>query len=41
MDIDWRVVVVFLPIIVAGGWAAYNVLQLAIQQIQNFLNKEA
>ena len=38
---DWRIIVVLLPIIVAGSWAVYNVGKIAIEQLQNFLNKEA
>ncbi|MDJ1173093.1 photosystem II protein Y [Roseofilum capinflatum] len=35
---DWRVVVVLLPIAVAGGWAVFNIGAAALTQIQNFLN---
>lgn len=35
---DWRVVVVLLPIAVAGGWALFNIGAAALNQIQTFLN---
>jgi len=38
---DWRIIVVLLPIIVAGSWAVFNIGKIAIEQIQEFLNKEA
>ncbi|MBW4643984.1 MAG: photosystem II protein Y [Goleter apudmare HA4340-LM2] len=41
MDIDFRVAVVLAPVLVAAGWAAFNIGAAALQQLQNFLNKEA
>lgn len=41
MDIDTRVVFVLLPVIAAASWAIFNIAPAAIQQIQNFLNREA
>ncbi|MDY7003135.1 MULTISPECIES: photosystem II protein Y [Okeania] len=41
MEFDFRLLIVLLPIIAAGGWAVYNIGAVAIQQIQKFLNKEA
>jgi len=38
---DWRVVVVLLPIIVAGSWAIFNIGRAALGQLQAFLNREA
>ncbi|MGF1567381.1 MAG: photosystem II protein Y [Nodosilinea sp.] len=38
---DWRVVVVLLPIIVAGSWAVFNIGRAAVGQLQAFLNREA
>ncbi|MDJ1180049.1 photosystem II protein Y [Roseofilum sp. BLCC_M91] len=35
---DWRVVVVLLPIAIAGGWAVFNIGAAALTQIQNLLN---
>lgn len=40
MDIiDWRVVVVLAPLLIAGGWAVFNILAAALGQVQSFLNK--
>lgn len=36
---DWRLLVVLLPVFVALGWAGFNVLALAISQAQSFLKK--
>ncbi|MBW4666835.1 MAG: photosystem II protein Y [Cyanomargarita calcarea GSE-NOS-MK-12-04C] len=41
MDIDYRVAIVLAPILVAAGWAAFNIGAAALRQIQGFLNKEA
>ncbi|MGK7924857.1 MAG: photosystem II protein Y [Spirulina sp.] len=38
---DWRIVVVLAPILIAGGWAVFNILAVALGQIQSFLNKES
>ena len=38
---DWRVLVVLLPIIVAGSWAVFNIGRVALGQLQAFLNREA
>lgn len=38
MDIDFRLVVVLLPVLLALGWAATNIAPAAIRQIQGFLN---
>ena len=40
MDFDFRVVIVLLPIILAGGWAAFNIAQAALGQIQRFLDSK-
>jgi len=37
---DWRVLVVFSPLIIAAGWALFNVGAAAIGQVQAFLNKK-
>ncbi len=39
MDLDLRLLVVLLPVLLAGGWAVYNIGQIAIKQIQAFLSK--
>ncbi|MEP0817989.1 photosystem II protein Y [Trichocoleus desertorum AS-A10] len=36
---DYRVVVVLLPVILAGSWAAFNIAKAALAQIQGFLAK--
>ncbi len=41
MDFDFRVLIVLLPLLLAAGWAVYNVGTIALKQIQNFLNKQA
>lgn len=42
MDIiDWRVVAVLAPILIAGGWAVFNILAVALGQVQSFLNKNS
>jgi photosystem II PsbY protein len=41
MDLDFRLVLVLAPILLAGGWAIFNIGQAALKQIQGFLNKEA
>lgn len=41
MDFDFRLLIVLLPILAAAGWAVFNIGAIAIQQVQNFLNKEA
>lgn len=38
---DWRILIVLLPVIVAGSWALYNIGKAAIKQAQDFFNKEA
>ncbi len=37
---DWRVVIVLLPLGVAASWAIFNIGSAAISQAQRFLNKE-
>jgi len=39
MDIDWRIVLVLSPVLLAGGWAVYNIGQIALKQVQAFLSK--
>jgi photosystem II PsbY protein len=38
MDFDFRLLIVLAPLAVAGGWAIYNVLPLALKQIQTLMN---
>ena len=37
---DLRVVIVLLPVIIAGSCALFNIGAAAINQVQRFLNKE-
>lgn len=39
MDIDFRLAVVLLPVLLAAGWAVFNIGPAAIRQVQAFLNK--
>ncbi|ASC73491.1 Photosystem II protein Y [Halomicronema hongdechloris C2206] len=38
---DGRVLIVLLPILIAGGWAVFNIGKVAMSQLQEFMNKEA
>jgi len=38
---DWRILIVLLPVLVAGGWALYNIGRAALSQLQEFMNKQA
>ncbi|MBD2015040.1 photosystem II protein Y [Microcoleus sp. FACHB-53] len=39
MDIDWRVAIVLSPILLAAGWALFNIGAVALRQVQGFLGK--
>jgi photosystem II PsbY protein len=39
MEIDWRIVAVLSPILVAASWALFNIGAAALRQVQGFLNK--
>ncbi len=39
MDFDWRVLIVLAPLLLAGGWAVYNIGALALKQVQAFISK--
>ncbi|MEG4227860.1 photosystem II protein Y [Microcoleus sp. N9_B2] len=41
MDFDFRILIVLMPVLLAGGWAAYNVGTIALKQVQKMLNKQA
>jgi photosystem II PsbY protein len=41
MDIDNRVLIVLAPIVIAAGWAVFNIGAAALRQVQNFLSREA
>jgi photosystem II PsbY protein len=34
MDFDFRILIVLAPLLVAGGWAIFNILGAAMRQIQ-------
>jgi photosystem II PsbY protein len=38
MDFDFRVLIVLLPILLAGGWAVFNIGAAALRQVQKLLN---
>ncbi|MCC3405407.1 MAG: photosystem II protein Y [Microcoleus sp. PH2017_10_PVI_O_A] len=40
MEFDWRILIVLSPVLLAGGWAAYNVGTIALKQVEKLLNKE-
>ena len=37
MDIDFRIVLVLGPIVLALSWALFNIAGAAVNQVQNFL----
>lgn len=39
MDFDFRILVVLLPLLVAAGWAVFNIGAAALRQVQGFINK--
>ncbi len=41
MDIDMRIAVVLAPVLIAAGWAAFNIGAAALRQLQSFLDREA
>jgi photosystem II PsbY protein len=38
---DWRVLIVLTPLIIAGSWAIFNIGAAAIRQAQQFLSKQS
>lgn len=38
---DWRVLVVLIPVLVAGSWAIFNIGAAALRQAQKFTNKSS
>ena len=38
---DLRVLIVLLPLALAASWAVFNIGKAAIDQVNNFLNREA
>ncbi|MCA1993177.1 MAG: photosystem II protein Y [Coleofasciculus sp. S288] len=39
MDIDWRILIVLSPVLLAGAWAVFNIGAIALRQVQAFLSK--
>jgi len=40
MEFDFRIVIVLLPLVLAAGWAGFNIFQAALGQLQGFMNKD-
>lgn len=40
-SMDWRILIVLSPVLLAAGWALFNIGRAALQQVNNFLNREA
>lgn len=38
---DWRIVIVLSPLILAAGWAVFNIGIAALNQTKKFLDKES
>ncbi|MEG3438225.1 photosystem II protein Y [Pannus brasiliensis CCIBt3594] len=38
---DWRVVVVLAPLLIAASWAVFNIGAAALRQVQQFLARES
>ncbi|MEM8638108.1 MAG: photosystem II protein Y [Cyanobacteria bacterium P01_G01_bin.54] len=36
---DWRLIVVFGPLLIAAGWAGFNIFAAALNQLQTVLDK--
>lgn len=39
MHFDYRILIVLLPLLLAGGWALRSILPYAIRQFEGLLNK--
>ncbi|WP_013322757.1 photosystem II protein Y [Gloeothece verrucosa] len=37
---DWRVLIVVAPLLIAASWALFNIGAAAIRQVQEFLNRD-
>lgn len=38
---DWRLLIVLLPLLVAAGWAVFNIGAIALRQVQEFLSRQS
>jgi photosystem II PsbY protein len=36
---DWRIVIVLSPLIIAAGWALFNIGAAALRQVQEVLDR--
>ena len=37
---DWRILIVLAPLLIAASWALFNIGAAAINQLQKFVGKE-
>lgn len=37
---DWRVIVVVAPLVIAASWAVFNIGSAALAQVQKYFNQE-
>jgi photosystem II PsbY protein len=37
---DWRVIIVLSPLLIAGAWALFNIGAAALRQFQDVLSRE-
>ena len=40
MDFDFRIVAVLSPLVLAAGWAGFNIFRAALQQLRTFTSKQ-
>ncbi|WP_124974290.1 photosystem II protein Y [Aphanothece sacrum] len=38
---DWRVLIVISPLLIAASWAVFNIAAAALRQLQNFTSRES
>ncbi|HEY9696593.1 MAG TPA: photosystem II protein Y [Trichocoleus sp.] len=36
---DWRVLIVLAPVLLAGSWAVFNIGQAALKQVRGFISR--
>ncbi len=37
---DWRVLIVLSPLLIAAAWAGVNIAAVALRQVQQFMSRE-
>ena len=37
---DWRILIVLSPLLIAAGWALFNIGAAALNQLQKFVSEE-